>query len=261
MAGFNTRRPALADNLTRRALSRCFDVAGLQQATQLGGGTRTVGIISPADRTNYNDSLAPVPFDPNGAAALLRQAGWQRPAGAAGGWFRKAGAGPHQQLRLMVRYRADETLFATVALQFQAAASALGIPVALRPTESGAFSTALDAGDFDVYVRLLKGNPFMFNFTPILHSLGVGAGNTTGFSTPASDRLIEAVAAADSKARQARLLRRFQALMQQEMPLVPLFVLPNRIVASQRLTGLHVSSLKPGYSVTTIERSPPAPNP
>ena len=47
MAGFNTRRPALADALTRRALSRCFDAAGLMQATQLGAGQRTVGIISP----------------------------------------------------------------------------------------------------------------------------------------------------------------------------------------------------------------------
>jgi len=260
-AGFNTRRPALADALTRRALSQCFDAAGLLQATQLGGGKRTVGIISPVDRTNYNDSLAPIPFDPSGAAVLLRQAGWQRPAGAAGGWFRKTGAGPRQQLRLMVRYRTDEALFATVALQFQAAASALGIPVALQPTESGAFSTALQAGDFDVYVRILKGNPSMFNFTPILHSLGMGAGNTTGFSTPASDQLIKAIAAADSKVHQVRLLRQFQALMQKEMPLVPLFVLPNRIAASKRLTGLHVSSLKPGYSVTTIERSPPSPNP
>jgi peptide/nickel transport system substrate-binding protein len=50
--------------------------------------------------------------------------------------------------------------------------------------------------------------------------------------------------------------------MQQEMPLVPLFVLPNRLVANRRITGLHVGSIKPGYSVTTIERTTePSPNP
>ena len=261
-AGFNTRRPALANALTRQALSRCFDAAGLMRATQLGGGQRTVGIISPTDKTNYNDSLALVPFDLRGAAELLRQAGWQHNTPAGAGWFRSNAHGTRQQLRLTVQYRADELLFATVALQFQAAAAQLGVPVTLQPAEAGVFSMAVRNGNFDVYIRVLKGNPFMFNFIPILHSLGVGAGNTTGFSTPASDRLIEAITTADTPVHRAQLLRRFQALMQQEVPLVPLFFLPNRLAADKRLTGLRVSSLRPGYSAATIERGPtPSPTP
>ena len=259
VAGFNTRRPALADALTRRALSQCFDAAGLLQATQQGAGQRTVGIISPSDHANYNDSLAFLPFDPSGAVALLRQAGWQRTAGK--GWFRHKAPAPRQQLRLLMRYRSDEETFATVALQFQAATARLDIPVTLQPTESGALSTALRAGDFDLYVRVLRGNPFMFNFTPLLHTQGVGEGNSTGFSTPASDRLIEAIAAANSKTERARLLRRFQALLQREAPLVPLFFLPNYIVASNKLQGLRVSSLKPGYSLMGVGPRRPTPTP
>ncbi|WP_210513778.1 ABC transporter substrate-binding protein [Hymenobacter terricola] len=256
-AGFNTRHPALADAATRRALSRCFDAAGLLRATQLGAGQRSTGVISPADSLNYNDSLALLPFDPPGAAWLLRQAGWQRAGQADSGWFRSAGLhGGRQQLRLVLRYRADESLFATIALQFQATAAGIGIPVILQPTESGAFTMALRTGDFDMYVRVLKGNPFMFNFTPVLHSSSVGISNSTGFSTPASDRLIEAITTADTRVHRARLLRQFQALMQQEAPLVPLFFLPNRIAADRRLRGLHASSLKPGYSAATLERGP-----
>lgn len=261
-AGFNTRRPALANALTRQALSRCFDAAGLLRATQLGGGQRTVGIISPTDGANYNDSLALVPFDLRGAAELLRRAGWQRSSLAGTGWFRDDAQGTRQQLRLTVQYRADELLFATVALQFQAAAAQLGILVTLQPAEAGVFSMAVRNGNFDVYIRALKGNPFIFNFIPILHSLGVGAGNTTGFSTPASDRLIEAITTADTPIHRAQLLRRFQALMQQEMPLVPLFFLPNHLAADKRLTGLRISSLRPGYSAATLERSlTPSPTP
>ena len=260
LAGFNTRHPALADALTRRALSCCFDATGLLRATQLGSGQPTASIISPTDRTNYNDSLPPTAFAPDNAAKLLRQAGWQHTDGTAGGWFRQSKNG-RQQLKLVVRYRADEALFATVALQFQAATAKLDIPAVLRPTESGTFSTALRSGDFDVYVRLLKGNPFMFNFTPMLHSRGVGDGNTTGFSTPAGDKLIEAIATADTEAHRARLLRRFQSLLQQEMPVVPLFMLPNRIAANSRLSGLYISSLKPGYSASTLELAPPSSNP
>ena len=254
MAWFNTRRPALADAPTRRALSRCFDAAGLLRATQFGKGQRTVGIISPADRRNYNDSLALLPFDPTGAAALLQRAGWRRAAG--GAWFRTGANGERQALRLRLRYRADEVMFGTVALQFQAAAAGLGIAVALLPTESGLFSGALRAGDFDVYLRTLRGNPFMFNFMPLFHSRALGAGNTTGFSSPASDRLLEAVVAASTPARKARLLRQFQAMMQREAPVVPLFFLAARIAADRRLRGLHVTPLKPGYAITALERAP-----
>jgi ABC-type transport system substrate-binding protein len=256
IAGFNTRRPALADALTRQALSQCFDAAGLLRATQLGKGERTIGLISPTDRLNYNDSLPFVPYSATGAAALLRRAGWQQGSADAMGWFRTNAQGLRQQLELTMRYRASDDLFATIALQFRAAAAGLNIPVHLLPTESGTFSKALQTGDFDLYLRVMRGNPFMFNFTSLLHTAGIGSGNAMGFSTTATDRLIEAIAEAESKSHRAQLLRRFQAVMQAEAPFVPLFFLPNRIVASRRLTGVHANSIKPGYSVMTLERLP-----
>jgi ABC-type oligopeptide transport system substrate-binding subunit len=155
----------------------------------------------------------------------------------------------------VLRYRTDDQLFATVGLQFQAAAASIGVRVLLQPAESGAFSAALRNGDFDVYVRTLRGNPFMYNFTPLLHTKGLGAGNTTGFSTPESDRLIEAIAAASTAPHRARLLRRFQVLMQQQAPIVPLFFLSNHLAAQKQLSSLHPSSLKPGFAATAITSS------
>jgi peptide/nickel transport system substrate-binding protein len=213
-----------------------------------------VGLISPTDKARYNDSLTLIPYDVAGAEALLRRAGWLR---GAQGWTRGGAAKP--SLHLVLRYRPDESVFETIALQFREAASRLGIPVELRPTESGALNGALHTGDFDVYLRTLKGNPFAFNFAPILHSKAVGEGNLTGFGTPASDKLIEAVAAADSPAHQARLLRRFQALMQEQMPLVPLFFLPTRLAASRQLAGVQAFDLKPGYVATTLSWLPEPP--
>jgi peptide/nickel transport system substrate-binding protein len=261
--GFNTRRPALADALTRQALSRCFDAPGLLRATQIGQGQLTVGLISPADHLNYNDSLSLVPFAPQQATALLRQAGWrQHPQGAAPGWYRADARGRPQRLQLTLRYRASDDLFTTIALQFRAAALGIGVPVELLPTESGAFSMALKAGDFDLFLRTLRGNPFMFNFTSVLHTAGIGAGNAYGFGTLASDQLIEAIIAASSPRQRAQRVRQLQSLMQQQVPLTPLFFLSNRIVARRDLAGLYPNSLKPGYSAATLERpSAPAPAP
>ncbi|WP_177204855.1 ABC transporter substrate-binding protein [Hymenobacter arizonensis] len=250
-AGFNTRRPVLADAPTRRALSRLFDAKGLLHATQRGVGVRTVGLINPVDKTRYNDSLELIPFDPAGAAAQLQQAGWRHVAGE---WRRPAGnRGGVQHLRLTLRYRADDALFATIALQFWSSAAALDIPVELQPAEAATLNRLLLAGDFDLYLRTLKGNPFVFNFAPILGSQYVGVSNLTGFGTPASDRFLAEVAAATSPRRQRQLLRRFQTLMQRQAPLVPLFVLPTRIAANRELSGVRVTDLKPGYVVTALE--------
>ena len=254
LAGFNTRRPALADALTRQALSRLFDTAGLLRGTQHGSGHRTVGLVPPFDRANYNDSLALVSYDPSSARALLRQAGWQAPTAGRAGW-RRAGPNGEQKLRLVVRYRGGDELFATAALQFRAAATNLGIAVELQPTESALFARALANGDFDVFMRTLHGNPFAINFAPLLHSGSPRETNTTGFGNPACDRLLDAIATADDSPQRVRQLHQLQALLQQQAPLVPLFFLPNRVAARRDCQGLYVSSLKPGFVAPTIERT------
>ena len=257
LAGFNTRRPALADALTRQALSRLFDTPGLLRGTQHGRGQRTASLVSPFERASYNDSLRPVPYDPAGARALLLRAGWQPPTAGRAGW-RRAGAQGNQQLRLAVRYRAGDELFTTAALQFRAAATSLGIVVDLRPTESALFDKALAEGDFDVFLRTMRGNPFATNFASLLHSGSSTETNATRFSNPACDRLIDAIATTNDSQRRVRQLRQLQALLQQQAPLVPLFFLSNRVAARRDSQGLHVSRLKPGFVAATIERRAPA---
>ena len=253
LAGFNTQRPALADALTRQALSRLFDTAGLLRGTQYGSGQRTASLVPPFERASYNDSLRPVPYDPAGARALLQRAGWQPPTAGRAGW-RRAGPQGAQQLRLAVRYRAGDELFATAALQFRAAAAGLGIGVDLRPTESGLFNKALADGDFDVFLRTLRGNPFTTNFASLLHSSSSTETNATRFSNLACDRLIDAIATNNGSPQRTRQLRRLQALLQQQAPLAPLFFLSNRVAARRDCRGLYVSSLKPGFVAATIER-------
>lgn len=245
-AGFNTQRPALRDRRTRQALSRLFDPAGLLAATQLGEGNRTVGLLPPSSAF-YNDSLPLPAYAPAQALTLLRQAGWQRQAD--GHWRQPGTAAP---LALTLRYRAEEATFATVALQFQAAAARLGIPVMLLPAENSVNTACLQAGDFDLYVRLVKGSPFGYNFAPLLHSDAIGNGNITGFGTPATNRLLLAISAEGNPRRKRRLLRHFQALMQEEMPLLPLFFLPNRLAASCQLQHVVPSGLKPGYAAAAL---------
>lgn len=247
-AGFNTSRPILHDSLTRQALSRLFDPVRLMQATQLGQGLRTVGLVHPHDRRYYNDSLPLPAYNPQQALDLLRRAGWQRQPT---GWVRTRPARQPEHLALAVRYRAGDSTFETIALQFKAAASALHIPVELLPTESSLLTEVLREGNFDIYVRKLNGNPFAFNFAPLLHSRTIRENNFTKFGTRATDQLLDAITAAGSATQKRRLVRRFQVMMQQQMPILPLFFLPYRLVTAQGIKGLYPSGLKPGYTAAT----------
>ena len=244
--GFNTRRALLNNKLTRQALGRLFDAAGLLAATQLGQGRLTVGLVPPNSRF-YNDSLPLLAYAPAQAIALLRQAGWQKQPD--GGWYN---ATITQPLALTLRYRSEESTFATVALQFQAAAAKLGIPVKILPLEASSLTNTLRAGDFDMYIRTIKGTPFGFNFAPLLHTNAIGTGNLTGFGRPDTDQLLEAISVEGNVLRKQQLLRRFQNLMRDEMPLVPLFYLANRLAASRQLRPIVTSGLKPGYAAGAL---------
>jgi len=246
VVGFNTARATLRNKLTRQALSRLLDPAGLLSATQLGQGSLTVGLLPPTSPF-YNDSLAALTYAPAEAQALLGRAGWQRQPD--GSWHQP---GSPEPLALALRYRADESTFATIALQFRAAAAKLGIAVTLLPTEAGTLSMALKAGDFDVCVRTLKGSPFGLNFSIFFHSKAIGTSNFTRFGQPAADRLLEAVEVEGHDPRKRRLLCSFQALVRDEMPLVPLFFLTNRLATTKQLRHVITSGLKPGYAAQAL---------
>lgn len=255
-AGFNTQRAILHDSLTRQALSRLFDPARLVQATQLGQGLRTVGLVHPSDHRYYHDGLPLLAYSPAQAVALLQRAGWvHQPAG----WVRLNDEHLSERLTLTLRYRAGENTFKTIALQFKAAAALLGIPVELRPTEASSMTKTLHEGDFDMYIRMQRGSSFDFNYAAILHSRTVNEGNFTKFGTVTTNRLIEAVASASSPAQKRKLLRRFQVMMQRQMPMVPLFFLPYRLAADRRIEHLYPSKLRPGYSAATITWAAPRP--
>ncbi|UOQ72333.1 ABC transporter substrate-binding protein [Hymenobacter cellulosilyticus] len=253
-ACFNTRQPLLQDRFTRQALSSLFDVPALIQATQLGMAYPSVGLINPNSKEFYNDSLPLPTFSPQEATSLLQKAGWQRQG--SGGWIRQDTNGTPQRLALTLSYRAGDPAFETIALQLRAAAAKLGIPIQPQPLEASLFFDKLRAGSVDLYLFTITGNPFVYNFAPILHSKSIGSGNYTGFGNAASDQLIEAIAAEENEARQAVLLRRFQRLIHEEKPLTVLFFLRSRLAASQRVTNVQVTGLRPGYTATAIRIAP-----
>ncbi|MFZ0243275.1 MAG: ABC transporter substrate-binding protein [Desulfobacterales bacterium] len=85
--GYNMRREPFNDRRVRQALGMAIDVDKIIRYALHGQGERITGPF-PKQTDFYDTAIAPVPYDPQGALRLLKEAGWQRNAD---GWLEKNG--------------------------------------------------------------------------------------------------------------------------------------------------------------------------
>jgi peptide/nickel transport system substrate-binding protein len=248
--GLNGRSEKFRDPRTRRALALLVDLDAIIKTTQQNLAVKTVGPVSPADKRFYNSQIQPYNYNVTRATELLLLAGWQKNGSV---WEKKSN-GETMQLKLNLSYNASNSEYESIALIFQQAAAKAGIPVTLQPLENGVLSKDLKEGNFDCFIRSLTGNPFVFNFKPILHSESIGPEglNYTGFGTPESDKLIEALYTSNSETEKAKMLKRLQEILHDESNLIFLFFQQDRIVVNKRFGNLKISGIKPGYDVSAF---------
>jgi peptide/nickel transport system substrate-binding protein len=248
--GINGRVAKFADARTRQALAHLLDVDKIIQTTQNGFATRTVGPINPRDSRFYNAAIRPYVWNPGKATDLLVAAGWEKQAG---GWRKKIN-GRWEPLTITLNYKAGNSEFESIALIFQQAAAKINIPVTIQPVEGLVLTSNLKAHHFEMFIRYLSGNPFIFNFAPILHSAsaGEGGGNYTGFGTPESDQLIDQINQTGDMKAKAVLLKRLQEALHAQSNLIFLYFNKDRLAIHKRFTNLKVSGLKPGYDVSAF---------
>lgn len=249
-AGINSRLLKFSDKRTRQAIAHLLDVNSFIKVSHQNYATPTVGPVPPSLKAYYNDKIEPYSLNQNKAEKLLAAAGWLREQD---GWFQQIN-GSRQQLTVEVNYRAGSGNYETAAIIFQQSAAAAGIPVQVQAMENSLMRQNLKAHAYEMYFHSLSGNPFVLNFQPLLHTSFAGKGgmNFTGFGTPESDSVLDAINKADTPEVKAKLLKRLQEILYDEAAFISLYYLKDRLAVHRRFSNVKVSGLKPNYDVSAF---------
>ncbi len=249
--GLNTRLSKLSDSNTRKALAFLTDVQSMIDILEEGYAKVATSIISPDNEKMHHAALKAYIFNQDSAKHYLQAAGWSFDDQ---GWS-KIVEGQKQYLNLSLLYRSGNNIDEDIGIMLQQSLRQIGIPLSLKAVENKLMSDRLRNHDFELFVRSLTGNPFVFNFKGILHSESAqkGGANYTGFSTQESDSLVDAMVVASEAAALKAQLSRFQEIMHEEIPMIFLYFEQHRIAIHRRFDPYAISGINQGYQLQTFK--------
>lgn len=216
--GYNMRRELFNDPKVRRALSMAIDVDKIIRYVLYGQGERITGpFVKQTDY--YNQSIKPVPYDPEGALRLLEEAGWRRNKQ---GWLEKNG----KRFQFTLITNSGNDLRKAILTIAQDAWKQIGIDVRTDLLEWAVFiQERVNKADFDALVlgwamgiepdlyqiwHSSQTNPYQLNFV--------------AFKNPQADDLIIKIRQEYDDERQVAYCHQLHDIIAREQPYTFLYV-------------------------------------
>ena len=210
--GYNNRLPMFADARVRRALGMAIDVEEIIRYVMYGEGERITGPY-PRQTDWYDDTVPPLPYDPDGARRMLAELGWVRNAD---GWLEKDGE--RFEFNLITNH--GNLIRKSILSVVQNAWQRIGVKVNTQVFEWAVFlEDFVNPGRFDAVILgwLMGVDPDLYQ---IWHSSQSGRNqlNFIGYQNPQADRLIEKIRRTYDHTTQVALARRLHRLIAKDQP-------------------------------------------
>ena len=202
--GFNVASGPCRDAVVRQALSRAFDRSSVATVLYARHAQAAAMPVSPASPLYQEDLAAELEYAPQAAEELLTQAGWTR---SDGNWT----AG-RQTLSLTFLAPSDNPARTAAAEHLAAGLENLGISVTLDLLPWTDYLSALERGEFDLYlgeVRLTAD----FDLTALISS--GGALNYGGYADEETLQRLDSFRAASGQGRDLSARRLYQRLAEE----------------------------------------------
>jgi len=204
--GFNTEEPPFDDPKVRRAFAMAIDKQVLSEVVLKDLVVPAKGVLPPG-MPGFDDNLAGIPFDADGAKALLEDAG---------------GAGGLGKVTLLSSGRGASVGPIIEAIQAMWEQN-LGVTVEVDQEEFGLFLRDLDEGNFQMFdLGWIADYVDPQNFLDIKFHSG-SANNETKYSNPEVDGLLEEARTEQDQAKRLDLYRQAEEKIVEDASWIPLY--------------------------------------
>ena len=232
--GYNIRRPLLADSQVRKALTMAINAEEFIQYLLYGEGVQITGPY-PKNTEWYDQSITPLPYDPEEAKAILEGLGWQTNAE---GWLEKDG----KIFEFNLLTNQGNPIRKNILTIAQNAWKKIGIKCNTQIFEWAVFlKDFVNTGDFDAVVLgwSMGIDPDLYQ---LWHSSQAGPQqlNFVGYNNPEADKLIIRIRKEYNRNRQREMTHQLHRIIYDDQPYTFLYaplstrVLDKKIVLVDR---------------------------
>ncbi|WP_158626035.1 ABC transporter substrate-binding protein [Arsenicitalea aurantiaca] len=221
--GINNEVPGLDDVAVRTALTMALDREQLLATVFGGRGTVATGPFAPSVGWAYDDSIEPLPYDPEQAASLLEEAGWTM----GGNGVREKDGEP---LSFTLLYDPANPTRARTALIAQQQWAEIGVQVEFETSEYRAIVERIRQSppNYELNPNYLIAPPDPDGIANFYLSQSLA--NSWAYRNPEIDELLNAGATTVDQAERAEIYAQVQAIIHEDQPNV-FTVYPDEIQA------------------------------
>ena len=234
--GFNQRKPPFGDPRVRKALGLLFPMEQVEKTVDSGLEPRTTCPYFPESKS-CDQAVAPLPFDPTAAKALLKDAGWADTD--ADGVLDHLG----QRLSIAFLAAAQSVKMAKLLPLYLDTLKQAGIDARIETVDVSAYMSRVRAHDFDAMaLSWSSADSVQDNFQSFHSSQAAEGLNYVGYSNPEVDALLVAIRAEFDPDARAALERRVHRLVYEDQAYLFLGRRPALDAFKRKVRGLQPSS-------------------
>ena len=245
---WNSEKPLFKSSKIRWALSHLIDRDQIVKNILKGVAIPLNGVIN-FTQPHYDASQKPITFDPELAKKMLTEEGWVDSDGD--GILDKVVNGKRMQFRFTMNIYTGSDVIRQAALVIAEQMRKVGIQVDVSSTEWTVWIENNRQHNYDVSIANIGGNSTEDDPYELWHSSQARnkGQNVTSFINSEVDQILEQNRVEFDFAKRDILMKRFQKILYDELPITPLFSTPARLARIDRFDNVEFYRQRPCVNV------------
>lgn len=211
---------SITDARVRQAMVYAIDRDQILEQLLKGYGEVSEGFLSSAS-PYYDDTVTPLPYDPEKAKSLLEESGWDR----------------NRTIKFSIN--SDDSTFVNAASVIAAQWASVGIKAEIQTMDINTLMANASKGDFDV-MAIQYTYPPVDPYADVAWLLG-GEGSWTGYGNDRINEALSKVSLTDDVGQLKELYSIVDRQVQEDVPMFSAYIIKTMAGVNKRLVGVEPS--------------------